>query len=106
MEQCYIYKCVRTCVCVCVCVSICMCVCVCVCAYLQIFREFLSSLVGRVHGEEDSKLHVHLDRVAVREHERLPLLLLARQHHCDLGKRGKGFTTENYTYSTVVGAEA
>ncbi len=83
--------CTYVCVCVFACVSICMCVCVCVSAYLQIFREFLSSLIGRVHGEEDSELHVHLDRVAVGEHERLPLLLLAGQHHCNLGKRGKAF---------------
>ena len=52
--------------------------------HLQILRQLLSALVRRVHGEEDAELHVHLDGVAVGEDERLPLLLLAGQHHRDL----------------------
>ena len=52
--------------------------------YLQIFWQFLTTLIGWVHGQEDSELHVHLDGVAVSEDERLALLLLAGQHHRDL----------------------
>ena len=52
--------------------------------HLKVLRQLLSALIGRVHGEEDSELHVHLDHVAVGEDERLPLLLLAREHHRDL----------------------
>ena len=51
---------------------------------LQILRQLLSSLVCRVHGEEDSELQVHFDGVAVSEDESSPFLFLTRQHNRNL----------------------
>jgi hypothetical protein len=45
--------------------------------YLKIFWKFLSSLVSRIHGEENTEFEVHFHRVAISENESFPFLFLA-----------------------------
>ena len=51
---------------------------------LEIFWQLLAASIGGVHGDEDTKLRIHVHHVPISEGELLLLVLLTAKYHCAL----------------------